>query len=106
MAKTYKDREIVIFSDDIDWCIKTFHGMSWVSFHKGSSALDDFLALSQFSSYVLLGSSFSWWSAFLFSDSNTEMIVSPSKEVKYNSMTELNKLSSNVRYKFFRRVGG
>ena len=71
--------DIVVFSDDINWCQENLSEFPCLEFHCGSSAFDDFLALSQCTNYILPGSTFSWWAAFLFSSSKTE-IVFPKKQ--------------------------
>jgi len=67
-------QEIVVFSDDINWCKENLYEYPSLKFHNGSNAFYDFLALSQCSNYILSGSTFSWWAAFLFSSKNTEVV--------------------------------
>ncbi|EHH0795664.1 hypothetical protein J7I09_004118, partial [Vibrio vulnificus] len=98
----YRNRKIVVFSDDIDWCIEKFGSCEFIEFHRGSSAIDDFLALSQCTSYILLGSSFSWWAAFLFSNTSTEVVVEASNSILFNSPIELNKLNCKVNLESFK----
>lgn len=92
----YKNDKIVVFSDDIEWCIDKLSRFDNVDFHQGNSAIDDFLALSQCNSYVLLGSSFSWWAAFLFSDDSTELNFISSNNIKYLSFQEMEKLDCKI----------
>jgi hypothetical protein len=87
------NKEIVIFSDDIKWCTSKFSHINNLMFHNGSSAIDDFLALSQCSSYILLGSTFSWWAAFLFSDSDTLVTCIKGDEIQFLSERSLHKLN-------------
>ncbi|WP_261885146.1 alpha-1,2-fucosyltransferase [Vibrio pomeroyi] len=96
IVERYKDDKIVIFSDDIKWCTDKLSRFDNVDFHHGSSAIDDFLALSQCDSYVLLGSSFSWWAAFLFSDDSTELSFISSTNIKYLSFEEMEKLDCKI----------
>jgi hypothetical protein len=87
------DKDIVIFSDDIKWCISKFSHINNLMFHNGSSAIDDFLALSQCSSYILLGSTFSWWAAFLFSNSDTLVTCIKGDDIQFLSESSLHKLN-------------
>ncbi len=97
IVKRYNKDKIVFFSDDIKWCIDKFSRFDNVDFHQGSSAIDDFLALSQCKSYVLLGSSFSWWAAFLFSDDSTELNFISSSNIQYLSCQEMKKLDCKIK---------
>lgn len=64
---------VIVFSDDILWCKENLSEYSSLEFHSGENAFDDFLALSQCSNYILSGSTFSWWAAFLFSSADTKI---------------------------------
>ncbi|MDT8869695.1 alpha-1,2-fucosyltransferase [Vibrio fluvialis] len=70
-----KNEKVVVFSDDIKWCEENLAHFDNVCFHKGTSATDDFLAMSQCEKYILFGSTFSWWAAFLFSEENNKIKV-------------------------------
>ncbi|EOX4427612.1 alpha-1,2-fucosyltransferase [Vibrio alginolyticus] len=72
--KKFEGRKLVFFSDDITWCRKEFANLENVQFHAGCSAEEDFLALSTCRDFVLGGSTFSWWAAFLNASSKTKIV--------------------------------
>lgn len=79
------EEDIVVFSDDINWCITNLIEFTDLEFHCGNSAFDDFLALSQCSNYILSGSTFSWWAAFLFSSLETKVIYPKKHKAQFLS---------------------
>ncbi len=83
---------IVVFSDDINWCKENLSEYPSLKFHCGSSAFDDFLALSQCSNYILSGSTFSWWAAFLFSSENTEVVFPKGQRAQFLSKNSNEKI--------------
>jgi hypothetical protein len=83
---------VVVFSDDIAWCKKNLSDYSSLVFHEGVSAFDDFLALSQCSEYILSGSTFSWWAAFLFSTSETKIVYPKKQRAQFLSEASNNKI--------------
>lgn len=84
-AIKYVDKNVVVFSDDIEWCKKNIEKTSSLEFHCGEGAIDDFLAMSQCSNYILSGSTFSWWAAFLFSSSKTEVFFPKGSNAQFIS---------------------
>jgi hypothetical protein len=73
----------VVFSDDLEWCKRSLQGNFEIEFFQGKSAIEDFLVLSTFKNYVLSGSTFSWWAAVLFSDSDTKVIIPSKHEAQF-----------------------
>ncbi|MDE1357270.1 alpha-1,2-fucosyltransferase [Vibrio aestuarianus] len=78
-------KQVVVFSDDIVWCKNNLSDYPSLIFHNGESAFDDFLALSQCSNYILSGSTFSWWAAFLFSSADTKIIFPKEQKAQFLS---------------------
>lgn len=93
-----KNKSVVIFSDDIDWCIKNIKDYKNVSFYRGESAIDDFLALSQFNEYILTGSTFSWWAAFLFSNNDTKVSILSGHSGQFLSLESNEKINWKFKY--------
>jgi hypothetical protein len=85
-------KDIVVFSDDINWCKDNLSEYCSLEFHCGKSAFDDFLALSQCSNYILSGSTFSWWAAFLFSSSKTEITFPKEQQAQFLSKDSNDKI--------------
>ena len=70
------DREVIIFSDDTEWCLNhsLFDSDRFMVSQTSNNALDLCL-MSLCSAHIIANSSFSWWGAWL---SNSEKIVAPS----------------------------
>lgn len=70
------DREIIIFSDDPEWCLNhsLFSGDRFMVSQTENNALDLCL-MSLCSAHIIANSSFSWWGAWL---SNSEKVIAPS----------------------------
>ena len=70
------DREVIIFSDDPEWCLNhpLFSSDRFMVSQTENNALDLCL-MSLCSSHIIANSSFSWWGAWL---SNSEKVIAPS----------------------------
>lgn len=82
------NREIIIFSDDPDWCLnhKLFGDDRFMVSQTGDNALD--MCLMTFcSAHIIANSSFSWWGAWL---SNSEKVIAPSGWFKGSNNEYLN----------------
>ena len=82
------NREIIIFSDDPDWCLnhKLFDDDRFMVSQTGDNALD--MCLMTFcSAHIIANSSFSWWGAWL---SNSEKVIAPSGWFKGSNNEHLN----------------
>lgn len=71
MARFPKDR-FLIFSDDIDWCIKQ-KIFADCDFRKGYSEEEDLKLMASCKHNIIANSSFSWWAAWL--NPNPDKIV-------------------------------
>jgi hypothetical protein len=71
-----KDRQVIIFSDDINWCKKQdiFKPDRFLISETGSNAYDLCL-MSLCSDYIIANSSFSWWGAWLSQNKNPKVIA-------------------------------
>lgn len=90
------DGDIMVFSDDIEWCKNNLPKEERIIFYEGESALDDFISLTQCSNYILSGSTFSWWAAFLFSNNKTKVIIPKNHQAQFMSNNSNKKLEWNV----------
>ena len=64
---------ILIFSDDINWCKKNFNNCMFV---EGYKDYEDMYLMSLCSSHIIANSSFSWWGAYL---SKGKRVIAPKK---------------------------
>lgn len=75
--KHFENRQIIVFSDDPDWCKKQklFSDDRFLISESGDNTID--LCLMTFcSGHIIANSSFSWWGAWL---ANSEKVIAPSK---------------------------
>lgn len=70
-------KKYIVFSDDIDWCKKTFRGNEF-SFSEGTSEVEDLVLMSKCEHNIIANSSFSWWGAWLNNNPNKK-VIAPSK---------------------------
>lgn len=66
---------VVVFSDDIDWCRKTFRGRRY-RFAIGNDLGTDMCLMSRCDHHVIANSSFSWWAAWL-NPSADKVVIAP-----------------------------
>jgi hypothetical protein len=71
-----KDRKVVVFSDDIEWCKTKFVGDKFVFIEKNIPIVDMFL-MSYCNHHIIANSSFSWWGAY-FNQNENKKVVAPS----------------------------
>lgn len=79
--KSLSDPEIVIFSDDKEWCkenLKKLAGFPATVFDENLSAAEELVLMSHFGYNVVSNSTFSWWAAFLNKNQN-KIVVAPKK---------------------------
>lgn len=71
------DSKILVFSDDIEWCIENFlHGNRKVYYIKNHRDYEDLYLMSMCTYNITANSSFSWWSAYL-NQCNNKMVIMP-----------------------------
>jgi hypothetical protein len=58
---------ILVFSDDIEWCKKNFKNVIFV---EGQKDYEDLYLMSLCKHHIIANSSFSWWGAYLSRDEN------------------------------------
>lgn len=76
----FPDSEFLIFSDDIEWCIRCdlFYGGKDRGFHfSRGKQYEDLCLMSQCKGHIIANSSYSWWGSWL--SENSEKTVAPKK---------------------------
>lgn len=71
----WKDRKIMIFSDDIDYCKLHFAALTNVEYVNGSP-IEQLKKMSECSDFIIANSTFSWWGAYI---ANRGKVIRPSK---------------------------
>lgn len=69
----FPNAKFLIFSDDIEFCKKWFHGKQFEFYH--GTELEDFNTMASCIGHIVANSSFSWWSAFV--SPYTKKVVAP-----------------------------
>jgi len=79
LARFDSDREVIIFSDDPEWCLQEdlFDNDRFLVSENRDQYLDLCL-MSLCSDFIIANSSFSWWGAWLSTNEN-KRVVAPSK---------------------------
>ena len=74
-----KERQIIIFSDDTDWCKQQplFEGDRFLVCEAGGPYTDLYL-MSKCSDFIIANSTFSWWGAWL-SDNEDKLVIYPDR---------------------------
>ena len=75
MEQFPSDSTYVFFSDDIEWCKKTFKSEKNVFIEKQDDVLDLYL-MSNIANNIIANSSFSWWGAWL-NDNKDKTVIAP-----------------------------
>ena len=71
--KTKEDFQIVVFSDDLDWCKENF---SKDYLYPNADEVETLFLMTRCHHYVICNSSFSWWGAYL-SKNKDAIVVAP-----------------------------
>lgn len=71
------NKNFLIFSDDIQWCVENFKGEN-IEFSCNNSELADMVLMSQCKNHIISASSYSWWAAYL-SANNDKQVIAPSQ---------------------------
>jgi len=61
----FKGYRFVFFSDDIDWCLKSFGKRSDCTFSTDHNEVDDLISMSCCEHHICSASTYSWWGAWL-----------------------------------------
>lgn len=61
----WQEKDILVFSDDINYCKVHFQCLPNVRFSEGKTAMEDICLASQCDHFILSNSSYSWWQAYL-----------------------------------------
>lgn len=72
----WRDRNIVVFSDDIQYCRTHFITLPNVHFCENNTPIEDLCLMSQCRDFILSNSTFAWWGAYLAKDRNK--VIRPS----------------------------
>jgi hypothetical protein len=75
--------EFFFFSDDMEWVMKTFGTKKqyhFIKFENDTEGLKDFIAMSSCYHNIIANSTFSWWAAWLNSNSNKVVIAPKMKQ--------------------------
>lgn len=79
------DPKFYIFSDDISWCKENFNFLdSKIFVDDTQSALEDLELMKHCKHNIIANSSFSWWGAWLNSNTN-KIVISPLNWIKNNT---------------------
>lgn len=73
------NREIMIFTDDIDYCKEKFSSYCNIKYFSELfhlSDINEFYAMTKGDSYIIANSTFSWWAAYL-SNSIHKVVIAP-----------------------------
>lgn len=75
-----KSPKFFVFSDDILWCREnlTLPNITFIYWNKGSSSYVDMQLMSACKHHIIANSSFSWWAAWLNSNSD-KIVIAPKK---------------------------
>jgi len=65
---------VLVFSDDLDWCKETFLGDRF-TFISGNRDYQDLFLMSMCKNNIIANSSFSWWGAWLNTNLNKKVIA-------------------------------
>lgn len=64
----FEDKDVMIFSDDIQWCKENFMGKAGkIIFAHNMNAIEQLSLMTHFQSFIIANSTFSWWGAYLSS---------------------------------------
>ena len=77
IKKFDKNRQVIVFSDDSDWCMnqKIFNDDRFIV-STSNGPYHDLYMMTQCSDFIIANSTFSWWGAWL---ANTGRVICPSK---------------------------
>lgn len=73
----YKASNIIIFSDDFQYCKMEIKALPNIYFAAGLNAIEQLCLMSLCNDFIISNSTFSWWGAILGEKENTTVIRSP-----------------------------
>ncbi|TNH45197.1 alpha-1,2-fucosyltransferase [Photorhabdus luminescens] len=97
MCEYPTDAHFVIFSDDIEWAKENIKDNN-IHYSLEKTVYDDFYALSNCSSYILSGSTFGWWAAFLSDNFCNKKVVLPEHNAQFMSKESNEKIGWFYQY--------
>ena len=72
-----KDKKVLVFSDDLNWCQQIFQGNKFIFVENNIDIIDLFL-MSLCNHNIIANSSFSWWGA-TFNKNKLKRVIAPKK---------------------------
>ena len=73
----YKEKNIIIFSDDLPYCKHSIRRLPNVYFADGLNDIEQLCGMSLCDHYIISNSSFSWWGGWLGEKDGTSIVRSP-----------------------------
>lgn len=73
----FPDYQVLVFSDDIEWCRERFCDERFVLYEGGSDAKETIGQMASCEHNIIVNSTFSWWAAWLNRNENRK-VISPS----------------------------
>lgn len=71
----FPSHRFLFFSDDIDWCMKTFGHRDDCDFSGGKTETRDLVLMTRCTHHICSASTFSWWGAWLNENPNKRVII-------------------------------
>ena len=73
--KNTTNKNYLFFSDDIEWCKRTYSKNKNVYFSENTNPFVDLYSMSKCKHNIIVNSSFSWWAAWLNTNSNKRVVA-------------------------------
>jgi hypothetical protein len=81
-----KNQNILVFSDDMDWCKKNLNLKEYnTTYIENKSDIEDLIIMSECENNIISNSTFSWWAAYLNKNKNKK-IFCPDKWYNTNNI--------------------
>lgn len=87
----FKDKNILIFSDDKDWAKANFNSEKFKVIDN-LSTVEELILMSKCSHNIIANSTFSWWGSWLNTNTN-KMVIAPSRWYQDNTANSLENIS-------------
>lgn len=82
-------KNVLFFSDDIEWCKSNFFGCRYF-FSEGKTELEDLSLMASCGHHIIANSTFSWWAAYLGHNPD-RIVVTPSAETWFGPTSGVKK---------------